>query len=91
MILKEQFKDLTNEKLKSLLARKNQEVKAIKEILKTLDNDKELKGYQAQNLLLLTEEIEVKGRQEVMILANLIQILNNELTKTSNEEEKTDD
>lgn len=90
MVLKEHFKDLAKEKLELLLGKKSQEVEAIKEILSVIEEDKELELYQVQNLLLLTEEIEVKGRQNVMILANLIQMLNNELTK-SQKEEKTDD
>lgn len=90
MVLKEHFRDLAKEKLELLLGKKSQEVEAIKEILSVIEEDKELELYQVQNLLLLVEEVEVKGRQNVMILANLIQMLNNELTKNQ-KEEKTDD
>lgn len=91
MVLKEHFRDLVEKKMKSLLNKKSQEIEAIKEILNIIETDEELELFQVQNLLLLLEEVEVKGRQEVMLLANLIQMLNNELIKAQSKGEEKDD
>ncbi len=91
MILESHFKKLAEEKMEVLKQRRTKEVEAITEIISVISEDEELGTYQINNLLLLLEDVEVKGKQEVMIFANLIQMLNNELTSAQSKEVETDD
>jgi len=93
MELNQSEKDILKKKLNEITKMAEREMSASKELITNLDE--KLKPYEANNIIILFDRVDVKGTQEILQVGSILSklrtyVINSEEKKAGGNNEKTD-